>query len=275
MFLDDIKYEFKLEFNNYLKEEVRKDEENLFHSIRAAYTINLYNDGEFYERTYKKVQDIAGSISGLVKLILILNDIIYTLFYYNFRIVYDFNDLIKKYIENDKNSNNINMRLSNLKISHYKNKNNQFLGSKVDLGMKGNSDIRISNDKIYNSSAFNIISENNSSLSNINKVQSINKILMNRIINQSQLIKLKKMEKNKKQIKKKFKEFGYFNYIKSVLFNIKMYFNNDVNNVNNIILYINNLNKLREEIISEEHLLKIFLDLEYKLNSQNLNTFQT
>ena len=54
-----------------------------------------------------------------------------------------------------------------------------------------------------------------------------------------------------------------------------MYFNNDVNNVNNIILYINNLNKLREEIISEEHLLKIFLDLEYKLNSQNLNTYQT
>jgi hypothetical protein len=141
--------------------------------------------------------------------------------------------------------------------------------------MKGNSDIRISNDKIYNSSAFNIISENNSSLSNINKVRSMNKILMNKIINQSQLIKIKKMEKNKKQIKKKFKEFGYFNYIKSVLYNIKIYFNNDFDNVNNIILYINNLNKLREEIISEEHLLKIFLDLEYKLNSQNLNTFQT
>ena len=278
VFFDDIKYEVKLEFNNFLKEEIRKDEENLFHPIRAAYTINLYNDGEFYERTYKKIQDIAGSISGLVKLILILNDIIYTFFYYNFKIVYDFNDLIKKYIENDKGNsiNNINMRFSNLRISPYNNiKNNQFLVSKVDLGMKGNSDIRISNDKIYNSSAFNIISENNSSLSNINKVQSINKILMNRIINQSQLIKIKKMEKNKKQIKKKFKEFGYFNYIKSVLYNIKIYFNNDFDNVNNIILYINNLNKLREEIISEEHLLKIFLDLEYKLNSQNLNTYQT
>jgi hypothetical protein len=210
-----------------------------------------------------------------VKLILILNDIIYTFFYYNFKIVYDFNDLIKKYIENDKGNsiNNINMRFSNLRISPYNNiKNNQFLVSKVDLGMKGNSDIRISNDKIYNSSAFNIISENNSSLSNINKVRSMNKILMNKIINQSQLIKIKKMEKNKKQIKKKFKEFGYFNYIKSVLYNIKIYFNNDFDNVNNIILYINNLNKLREEIISEEHLLKIFLDLEYKLNSQNLNT---
>jgi hypothetical protein len=213
VFFDKIKYEFKLEFNNYLKEEVRKDEENLFHSIRAAYTINLYNDGEFYERTYKKVQDIAGSISGLVKLILILNDIIYSLFYYNFKIVYDFNDLIKKYIENDRGNgnSNINMRLSNLKISHYKNKNNQILGSKVDLGMKGNSDIRISNDKIYNSSAFNIISENNSSLSNINKVRSMNKILMNKIINQSQLIKIKKMEKNKKQIKKKFKIMLHLN----------------------------------------------------------------
>ena len=278
VFFDKIKYEVKLEFNNFLKEEIRKDEENLFHPIRAAYTINLYNDGEFYERTYKKIQDIAGSISGLVKLILILNDIIYTFFYYNFKIVYDFNDLIKKYIENDKGNsiNNINMRFSNLRVSPYNNiKNNQFLGSKVDLGMKGNSDIRISNDKIYNSSAFNIISENNSSLSNINKVRSINKILMNKIINQSQLIKIKKMEKNKKQIKKKFKEFGYFNYIKSILYNIKIYFNNDFDNVNNIILYINNLNKLREEIISEEHLLKIFLDLEYKLNSQNLNTYQT
>ena len=276
IFFDKITYEVKLEYNNYLKEEYRKDEENLFHSVRAAYTINLYNDGEFYERTYKKVQDIAGSISGLVKLILIISDLIYTLLYYNFKIVYDFNDLIKKYIENDRGNgnSNINMRLSNLKISHYKNKNNQFLGSKVDLGMKGNSDIRINNDKIYNSSAFNIISENNSSLSNINKVQSINKILMNRIINQSQLIKLKKMEKNKKQIKKKFKEFGYFNYIKSVLFNIKMYFNNDVNNVNNIILYINNLNKLREEIISEEHLLKIFLEFEYKFNFSNLSNIQ-
>jgi hypothetical protein len=85
------------------------------------------------------------------------------------------------------------------------------------------------------------------------------------------------MKKKTNQIKKKFKEFNYLNYIHSIFYNIKMYFNKNDNNLNltNKILYINNLNKLREEIISEEHLLKIFLDLEYKLNSQNLNTFQT
>ena len=283
IFFDKIKYEVKLDYNNYIKEEYRKDEDNLFHSIRAAYSINLYNDGEFYERTYKKIQDIAGSISGLVKLILIVNDLFYILFYYNFKVVYDFNDLIKKYIENDKINNNF-IKFSKIYISHYNNmnnsNNNNNLGKKV--GFKMNSDIRISNnnisnEKVYNSSVFNIISEKNS-ISNINKTHSINKLLLSKVINQSNLIKEKKMKKNKNRLKKEFKEFGYLNYLNYIIFNIKLFFNKNnkyINNMNNIILYINNLNKLREEIISEDHLLKIFLELEYKFNLPNMYKNQT
>ena len=287
IFFDKIKYQVKLEYNNYLKEEYRKDEENLFHSVRAAYTINLYNDGEFYERTYKKVQDIAGSISGLVKLILIISDLIYTLLYYNFKMVYDFNDLIKKYIESDKLNNNFN-RFTKINISHYSNMNNNdnndnnnYLGNNVGLRLKGNSDIKINkinnnNEKIYNSSVFNIISDKNSSISNINKTHSFNKLLLTKVINQSNLIKAKIMKKKTNQIKKKFKEFNYLNYIHSIFYNIKKYFNKNDNDLNltNKILYINNLNKLREEIISEEHLLKIFLEFEYKFNFSNLSNIQ-
>ena len=62
----------------------------------AGFTIKLENLGECYNRTYKKLQDIAGGIDGIIQLFILFCQIINSIFYHDFQVINDFNKIIEE-----------------------------------------------------------------------------------------------------------------------------------------------------------------------------------
>ena len=51
---------------------------------------------DIYERLYKKVQDIAGGVDGIVEIFIILIKFVNLIFFNDFQVISDFNDEIEK-----------------------------------------------------------------------------------------------------------------------------------------------------------------------------------
>ena len=62
----------------------------------AGYTFKLENLGECYNRTYKKLQDIAGGIDGIIQLFILFFQIFNSIVYHDFQVINDFNKIIEE-----------------------------------------------------------------------------------------------------------------------------------------------------------------------------------
>ena len=198
-------------------------EYNFYDLFLSKIEIKMLNKVEVYHRDYKKIQDIAGSVDGMIELVIIIIEFINNFFYHDFRIVNDFNKMIGKKVEKIKinkiNFNNSStLKLLNSKIGI----NNFFIEPKLTKQIT-HKQINI---PIISSSKFK--KENN-------EIQTT-------------------------EIKSKFdtKKTEYFqkctwgqymlNYISCLLKKKFKYFNHII--------------KLRKKILSEERLLKIYWELE-------------
>ena len=98
-------------------------EYNFYDLFLSMIEIKMLNKVEVYHRDYKKIQDIAGSVDGMIELVIFIIEFINNFFYHDFRIVNDFNKMIEKKVDKIRTSKiNIN-NSSSLKL----------LNSKIDL----------------------------------------------------------------------------------------------------------------------------------------------
>ena len=90
--------------------------------IHGSFHFWLQNNCEIYDRTYKKLQDISGSIDGIIEILMLIIDFINQWIFNDFQVLYDFNKEIEKNVVKNKglrrmmsfNYNN-SMNLSNNK----------------------------------------------------------------------------------------------------------------------------------------------------------------
>ena len=121
--------------DSFFDENLLNNHSKLFDLIN----IKMLNKAEIYHREYKKLQDIAGSVDGMIELVIFIIEFINNFFYHDFRIVNDLNDVIDKKVQKIKHnqfkidssniseSKNINQVLNNNFISDNRN-SSKFLG---------------------------------------------------------------------------------------------------------------------------------------------------
>ena len=80
---------------------------NHFNSFAKIIEIKMLNKIEIYHREYKKLQDIAGSVDGIIELIILVIQILNNFFYHNYRLINDFNNVIEEKVDKIKNLNKI------------------------------------------------------------------------------------------------------------------------------------------------------------------------
>ena len=87
--------------------------------IHGSFHFWLQNNCQIYDRTYKKLQDISGSIDGIIEILMLIIDFVNQWIFNDFQVLYDFNKEIEKNVIKNKglrrmmsfnynNSNNIN-----------------------------------------------------------------------------------------------------------------------------------------------------------------------
>ena len=94
---------------DYTEKLVIEDSGN---DIHGSFHFWIQNQVECYDRTYKKIQDISGSIDGLVEIMMFLIEIVNSIVFHDYKILSDFNNEIEKAVERIKSSNNLNKILS-------------------------------------------------------------------------------------------------------------------------------------------------------------------
>ena len=220
VFLDRIteKFTFKFDVNEKI---VNSMDSEIIGSIHFW----MQNEMDIYERLYKKVQDIAGGVDGIVEIFMMFIKFFNLFFFNDFQVISDFNYEIEKKVMKYKNSKNFNSEESNKGslINSPTLKINNYLMSPVNKIMK--------NKNTETNSEFNLIQNNtNNNLKNINteKFKIINTIT--------------KIEQSFRKIKRFELLFG---------FRMKCMKNN----------YLSFLINKREKIISEENLIKYYITL--------------
>ena len=102
---------------------------NFNYRILEMIEIKMTNKIEVHQRKYKKIQDIIGAVDGMIEILVFLIEILNDIFYHNFRLVNDFNDVIGEKVEKIKKEqksdfNIISPRNNNSKIfNNFFNKN--------------------------------------------------------------------------------------------------------------------------------------------------------
>ncbi len=241
LFFDNIKEERAYVYER--KDDFKDDSEG-----KEAYSVFIFwlkNSMNYYERTYKRVQDIASSIGGLYQVINIIA--FYINYYYNNYIVLsDTKNLLSSSIKieknNCKNSENINNLLKK------KIKNVEKLKTDDDKNLKKSLDRNKFDERFKNKNRKNK-SENDFSKSNNNCITDYNDN------NNYYKIEIKKsidIENNKKDDinKKDYKEEK--NFFSFILFKL-----NCCNQTDTFKIY----KDFRIKMISEEHLIKNHLNI--------------
>jgi hypothetical protein len=177
---------------------------------------------DIYERLYKKVQDIAGGVDGIVEIFMMLIKFVNLIFFNDFQVISDFNDEIEKKVLKFKSKifNNEESKKESF-INSPKLKINNYLMSPTNNKMKIKS--------LETNSEFNLIQNNNN-----NKNLTTDKL---KVINT-----ITKIEQSYRKIKR-------FELLCG--FRLKFKKNN----------YLSFLFKKREKIISEENLIKFHITI--------------
>ena len=214
--------------------------------ILTVYCLWLKNRMNYYERTYKTLQEVFSSIGGIYQVIIIVA-ININRFYNNYIILLDSEKLLSNLINFENHSSNKNkIKLENKKINDLKNvKNNEkSISQKQDL--KNNSEeININNEsrlKNLKNHSKNNISKNDDIYTTefIGDMNGRNKSLEKQDKNEI---------KNESEIKNNNKSFFSF-----IIFKLSY------NSKNN---FFQTYNDFRKKIISEEHIIRNHLNLYY------------
>ena len=226
LFMDNLSN--KIAYNFDYNEKITHATED--YKFLGTFNFWMQNTIDTYERTYKKIQDIAGGVDGIVQILFLVIKLINNIFFNNYQELCDFNNELhwnldmknkrKKFINinNDKKSNNKGNKVIVLKETlNDDNNNNIVFSSMRSKSLINKKSVWITNADITNS-------ENSFPDKNNNK--NLNKYL-----------------KEKRPKKINWLHF-FINYLRIKTFN-----------------YVEFLKEKREFIVSEERFLEIYFDL--------------
>ena len=226
LFMDNLSN--KIAYNFDYNEKITHATED--YKFLGTFNFWMQNTIDTYERTYKKIQDIAGGVDGIVQILFLVIKLINNIFFNNYQELCDFNNELhwnldmknkrKKFINinNDKKSNNKGNKVIVLKETlNDDNNNNIVFTSMRSKSLINKKSVWITNADITNS-------ENSFPDKNNNK--NLNKYL-----------------KEKRPKKINWLHF-FINYLRIKTFN-----------------YVEFLKEKREFIVSEERFLEIYFDL--------------
>ena len=204
--------------------------------IYTVYYFWLSNNQKYYERTYKRAQDVISNIGGIYQVINLIAMIINKL-YNNYIILCDTENLLFSTIDLEKC---IYKKDSN-KFKASKDKKNNILKQISEKEKNINEKQNIRNEKIINKKDLNISKNKNHTFNN----DEINKSVE----------KLNKLDKNKKEKNKEifaFKNERKKNFLSYIFFKLTFEKKNR---------YFKTYEKLRMRILSEQHLIRNHLNV--------------
>ena len=244
---------FKFDTNEKLVESVNQD-------IIGTMNFWIQNEMDIYERLYKKLQDIAGGVDGIIEIFMLIIKFFNIIFFNDFQVISDFNYEIEKKIKKFNNyKNNINDKNKDILHNSNPKKINNFI-------LKYSKQETINNFTLNKKSKTKTLESNTNS--DFNLTQNNNNNLIKKLNNE----KLKIID----TITKIEQSFRKINRIELLCgFSFKIMKNN----------YLSFLIKEREKILSEENLLKhhitikklkdiliTIINTKYKKN-ENINLF--
>ena len=211
--------------------------------------MQLKNYVEVYDRTYKKIQDIAGAVDGIIELFIIFFQIINNLIYHDFQLMKDFNNTIEQKIIKIKFSSQMNYNKTETVVSN--------------LNLINHSHIKPK--KIYSNNTIN------SSKNYFKSVKFNTMLLKNNTNNDNESVKQKtKMNFLNKRLTQNYKKISWCTYC---LNRIKCLNKN---------YYIKNSERMRMDLLSEERLYKNYFDIHNlkdklysKENKENLKELES
>ena len=251
---DHISYKYTYTYNSNEKFVVSRNENNNNTNIYAMYYFWMQNLEDIYERKYKMLQDICGSIGGIIKIIMLTAEML-NYFFHEYTIVCDLNsDILFKYkkLTNLYETNNNIKRFSN----NIKNTFNQ----QSFINLKKNQNNKYSNNNFTKSENSQLKSNISKTPNTFNNFIEPNKFVLDKL-NNNKLFKRKKSNVNYNFIfhinkdiyndnQSPYNGFTKIFCLDVFFYKIGKYYKNN--------LAIENLIKFREVIISEEALFSSF-----------------
>ena len=198
------------------------------------FILNMRNYNEVYQRKYKKIQDVIGTIDGFLGIFLFICEIVHNFLYHNFLIMYDFNNILYVKVNNNKVNPNHNGKNN----ENYKMKKN----SETD-SIKKNISI-FSQENSFDKEEINVINNNiNIEKNSINGKKSFEYPI----------------SKFEKKLSKNYQNIFWIQFIKNYFgFVVKKWQNK----------YFDSIKTFREDLLSEEG---IFINYsQMKLINENL-----
>ena len=197
-------------FNYYLNEKLTLDSN---FSVFGSFNFWIQNQLDSYNRTYKKIWDIAGDVDGVIEILMLLIKFINLVIFNDFQTIHDFNEEIEKKVEKSKTEQNLNFNIK--KQLSRNNSINQFLDTPTKNILNLNNNNKNKNKTFKRSNSKISICNNNYQT---------------------------KIEKSYQEVK-----------WSDLIFNVKLKCNENK--------YIKYLVEQRERIISEEMMLKNYLQI--------------
>ena len=135
------------------------------YGIYTVYYFWLSNNQKYYERKYKRIQDIISNIGGINQVIILIAYFINKLFN-NYKVLYDTEDLLFSTIDLEK----CIYKKDNNKLRASKNKKNYILKKSSEIRKIVNEKSTVKNGKIVNKTDSNISKSKNFSFNPLNKI---------------------------------------------------------------------------------------------------------
>ena len=226
--------------------------------IFGTFNFWMENNLNIYERSYSKVQDIAGGVDGIVEITMIVFGFINVLFSEDYIITHDINKLLY----NMSAKKNLDIKI-NYAIEM---KKEEKLKKMFNLNDRKTLSYSKINNKIYQRKSFNRLRENNFSSGIVLKNQNIDSPKVTTKLNG------KNINTISQNFQKKLKSYLRYKKVNCIdfFFRVKLKWFGDSQ------LYLIHLLKLREKVISEENLFKSYYDIKdikKYLHSQNKYEF--
>ena len=243
-----IKNSYNFNFNQRLISDINEN------YIFGTFNFWMENNLNIYERSYSKVQDIAGGVDGIVEITMIVFGFINVLFSEDYIITHDINKLLY----NMSAKKNLDIKI-NYAIEM---KKEEKLKKMFNLNDRKTLSYSKINNKIYQRKSFNRLRENNFSSGIVLKNQNIDSPKVTTKLNG------KNINTISQNFQKKLKSYLRYKKVNCIdfFFRVKLKWFGDSQ------LYLIHLLKLREKVISEENLFKSYYDIKdikKYLHSQN------
>ena len=226
LFMDNIKY--KLSYNFDYNEKITHSCED--YQFLGSFNFWMQNTIDTYDRAYKKIQDIAGGVDGIIQIFMIIVKVINKFLINNYQELSDFNNELNYHFENKKK-----IKLKNSFFNKKDdNDNGDNINNKKNVIIKDNKIIANINPVFSSTRSKSQINKKNPWITNTNTINSDNSF---KLTNNNMILKYKN-EKIPKKIK----------WLHVFITNTKF----------KVYDYVEILKNRREFIISEERFIEIY-----------------